>query len=137
MTLSGDERKQPAGNLCRPAVGPGSNQKRPRGYRFQGASVPLDFDAATGSAMASFLKYPFTSFCSSPVSVRRFNFTAITHGRLCRSVESLGVSTPTARQIADSSRRAISTAVAFGLSRFSRTHSNRFDYSPSIMVNVS
>ena len=47
----------------------------------------------------------------------------MTHGKLCRSVLSVGTKTPTDRQIEDNSRRAISTAVALGLSRLSRTQS--------------
>ena len=56
----------------------------------------------------------------SPVSPALLAPDVITSGRLCSSTESPGVSTPTARQMADSSARAIFTAVAFGLSRFSR-----------------
>src|SRR5262245_46447827 len=58
-------------------------------------------------------------------------------GRLCSSTESLGASTPTARQMADSSARAICTAVAFGWSRLRRAHSRRFLNGPSMSWNVS
>ena len=61
----------------------------------------------------------------------------ITSGRLCSSTESLGVITPTARQMADSSAWAIFIASSFGFSRFSRAQSCRFLNSPSMIVKTS
>ena len=88
--------------------------------------MPSD-DAYCACPAVAFRSYPLISFVSSPVSARFLSFTVITSGRLCNSMLSRGCMTPTAWQIAESSDRAIFSAVAFGLLRFSQAQRTRLN----------
>ena len=63
--------------------------------------------------------------------------TVISSGRLCSSALSLGLITPTARQMAPSSRWAMSIAVWLGLRRLSRAQTLRPFIGPSSTSNVN
>jgi hypothetical protein len=103
--------------------------------RFHGGVSPFAADVVI--AGCCFASYPLISFVISPVSSRFLQPTLIVSGRLWSSSESFGAITLTARQIADSSARAIFTAISLGLSRLSRAQSSRPLNSPSTIWNVS
>ena len=86
----------------------------------------LGVGVAAGAALPpSALFHPLISFVGSPSWFSRTT-TFATSGIPFSSSLDLGLRTPTAWQIAESSRFAISTAVTFGFLRLSRAQRLRF-----------